>query len=179
MLNAENTQMVGKRIKAARVKAKLTQSRLHEMTGISITQISAYENGKRNIGLASLKKIADATNSTIDELYCGSAEERICRSSCDTGKLIINCITTLFDAGVIAILPGQGRYIDAPNGPSHDCRIGFCGYLDIFNDYVWKLADFEKNKSDYSRPLDFRAQLIEAAIKRINDAIEWQTDDLF
>ena len=57
MIYQTDNVLIGKRIREARIRAGLTQNRLHQITDISITQISAYENGNRNIGLTSLKKI--------------------------------------------------------------------------------------------------------------------------
>lgn len=67
----DNAIELGERIRKARENANLSQYNLHDLTDISVTQISAYENGKRNIGLQSLYKIARATGKTMDELYEG------------------------------------------------------------------------------------------------------------
>ncbi|MCQ2087032.1 MAG: helix-turn-helix domain-containing protein [Bacilli bacterium] len=163
--------LIGKRIKEAREKAGLTQSRLHEITDISITQISAYENGNRNIGLLSLKKIADATGTTMDELYSGKGEEKPIISTNNEGKLIINCITALFENGVISLLPKQNENDFVPMGLEYYYQIGFCNYVDILDDYVRKLADFERNKENYPNPKDFKLQLSEASAKKINNSI--------
>ena len=67
----DNAIELGERIRKAWENANLSQYNLHDLTDISVTQISAYENGKRNIGLQSLYKIARATGKTMDELYEG------------------------------------------------------------------------------------------------------------
>lgn len=162
---------IGKRIKSAREKAGLTQARLHDMTNISITQISAYENGNRNIGITSLKKIADATGTTMDELYSGRKEDIPVSKSFNEGKLIINCITALFERRVISSLPRQNQNEYVPMGFEYYYQIGFCNYVDILDDYISKLVDFEANKDDYPNPSEFKNQLVEAAAKKINNAI--------
>lgn len=162
---------IGKRIREAREKAGLTQNRLHQMTDISITQISAYENGNRTIGLLSLKKIADATGTTMDELYSGKGEERPLLTANNEGKLIINCITALFESGVISSLPKKIPNDFVPMGLEYYYQIGFNKYVEILDDYISKLTDFERNKENYPNPKDFKSQLSEASAKKINDII--------
>ncbi len=168
MESGKEGKIIGERIKAARRKVALTQRDLHELTGISITQISSYENGNRNIGLRSLKKIADATKTTIDDLYCGGSEYKQITSSTNIGKLIVNCVTALFENGVITVLcKDENKYVKT--GLGYFYQIGFGEYVDILDNLVKKLTDFEANKGDYPNPEDFKKQIIEAASKKIND----------
>ena len=52
-----------------------TQNDLADESGVSQTHISAIENGnKKNPGIESIKKIADAFRLTVDELIKGEAE---------------------------------------------------------------------------------------------------------
>lgn len=172
MENVQN-ELVGKRIKNAREKAGYTQYRLHDLTGISITQISAYENGKRSVGLSSLRKIAEATNTTMDELYSGKIEDRPMTLECNEGKLIVNCITILFEKGVVSSLPkSKGDSFRA----QYSYQIGFCDYVNILDDFIKKMVDFEKNKPDYPNPSDFKSQLVEAASNKINRVINLRKD---
>ncbi len=171
MFFKKDDALIGARIKEAREKAGLTQKRLHEMTDISITQISAYENGNRSIGLSSLKKIADATGVAMDELYSGRNEERPLVVATNKGKLIINCITALFENGVISSLPKENPNDYVPCGMEYYYQIGFCNYVEILDDYVSKLTDFERNKDNYPNPKDFKSQLSEASAKMINDLV--------
>jgi transcriptional regulator with XRE-family HTH domain len=50
---------VGERIAARRKKLGLTQMELAERVGMSFTTISDYENGKRNIALETLVRVAE------------------------------------------------------------------------------------------------------------------------
>lgn len=50
----------GKQIKEARVKAKLTQEKLAQKSGISVFTLQKYESGDRNPKIESLQKIANA-----------------------------------------------------------------------------------------------------------------------
>ena len=50
-------------------------------------------------------------------------------------------------------------------------RIGFSKFINILDDMVLKLNDFERNKENYPDPQAFREQLLASAIKQINDAL--------
>jgi transcriptional regulator with XRE-family HTH domain len=47
MENKIDSKAIGERIKEARSKLKMSQHQLSIATGISTTQLSAYENGKK------------------------------------------------------------------------------------------------------------------------------------
>ena len=53
MVNIDAAQ-IGDRLRKARIDAGLAQYQLHLLVDISASQISAYENGCRSIGLHSL-----------------------------------------------------------------------------------------------------------------------------
>ena len=167
----DNLKELGKRLRKAREDAKLTQFKLYEITGISTTQISAYENGNKSIGLGSLYKIALATGKTIDELYVGSENMKPISSAKNEGEMVVNCIDALFDAGVVQY---NYRTRHAGNdfvveGGEFFYKIGFAKYVDILDDMVSKLADFKKNKDTYPDPENFRKQILASAAKQIND----------
>ncbi len=61
---------IGKRIKAARKKQKLTQEKLSEMADISIPYLSNIENANTCVGLNVLLSIANALGVSMDELCC-------------------------------------------------------------------------------------------------------------
>lgn len=58
----------GQLIKAARIKAGLTQGQLADKLNISFVNISQWENGARNPKIETLKKIADALGVEVWEL---------------------------------------------------------------------------------------------------------------
>lgn len=167
-MNKVNDKELGKRIKIAREKAKLSQHALYEKTGISTTQISAYENGKRNIGLQTIAKIALALHISIDELYYGSINSRPINTAINNGELIVNCVSALFEKNALGIIEKQDL-----NGyePRNYFEIGFVEYSDILDDMIHKLDDFEKNKENYPDPEGFKKQILASATKQINDRI--------
>ena len=160
---------LGQRIRAIREKANLTQHDIYEKTKISTTQISAYENGKKNIGLQTIAKIAKALNVTIDFIYYGSPETRPISSATNKGELIVNCISALFDQCVVRPLVHQKENEYVNMGDETYYKIGFEKYVYILDDLVSKLEDFEMNKKNYPDPDSFRGQLLASAAKQIND----------
>ena len=174
-MNVVNDLQLGKRIKQLREKEKMSQHDLYEKTGISTTQLSAYENGKRSIGLHTIIKIASALGVSIDELYYGSPSLRPINVSNNKGELIVNCIAALFDEGVVAALVKEEENEYVAMGAGYYYQIGFNEYVDILDDMVKKLDDFEKNKLNYPDPEGFKKQILASAIKQINDRSKLKT----
>lgn len=177
MAKDESLVSLGKRLRKAREEANLTQFKLYEKTGISTTQISAYENGNKSIGLSSLHRIAVATNKTMDELYCGSESERPISSSRNKGELIVNCVATLYDEEVIHANPKNRKNDFMPMGMEHYFRIGFLKFINILDDMVLKLTDFKRNKENYPDPQAFREQILASSAKQINDVLNEKTQN--
>ena len=69
---AVNSKAMGRRIKAARKKAAMTQARLAEEVGISEVHVSNLESGTGNPSLATLVDIANVLSVSTDELLCDS-----------------------------------------------------------------------------------------------------------
>lgn len=127
---------LGERIREARLEAKLTQANMHEITGISITQLSNYENGSRNIGIDNLSLIAKATNKTIDEIYFGSTAKKPIVSSFSDGELIVNCVTALFEKGVIGLLMQEEINENTYNQLQFSYKLAFMNYKYEIEDLV-------------------------------------------
>lgn len=167
-MNGFNLIEFGKRIRKAREKLNMSQFQLYEETGISTTQISAYENGKKTIGLQSLAKIAAALKTSMDELYYGSANLKPINTSTNAGELIVNCVSALYEKKVIMAIPHGFNNEYVADGVGHYYRIGFSNYVRILDDLVTKLDDFEDGKKNYPDPDGFKAQLLASAKNQIN-----------
>lgn len=61
-------QKLGKKIKALRNEAGLSQEKMGELTGLDRTYISDIERGVRNPSLKSLQKLATALKVSISDL---------------------------------------------------------------------------------------------------------------
>lgn len=63
---------LGKRIKEQRLKKHLTQEKLGEMVNVATSNISHIERATTKVSLPSLVKIANALDTTLDQLICDS-----------------------------------------------------------------------------------------------------------
>lgn len=61
----------GKSLRIRRSSLNLSQEQLSKICGLDRTYIGGVERGKRNISLVNIKKIADALNISITELFYG------------------------------------------------------------------------------------------------------------
>lgn len=66
---------LGKRIKRAREKKRLSQADLAAKVQLSTQHISNVENAKSKIGLEKLVSIANTLDTTVDEFLCGSVRK--------------------------------------------------------------------------------------------------------
>ncbi|MDR1706012.1 MAG: helix-turn-helix domain-containing protein [Clostridiales bacterium] len=60
---------IGKRIRAERLKQKVTQEKLAEMTGVGTTHISHIETGNSKLSIKAFVSIVNALNISADELF--------------------------------------------------------------------------------------------------------------
>ena len=146
-----SAEELGKRLKNARERANMTQKRLSELSGITTTQLSAYENGKKNIGLYSLSRLAIVLKTTMDELYLGSPSERPIARSTNVGELIVNCVDALRSEGVITYLPRERRSDDYNDYVLDGLyyKITIYKYAGILDDLVRQLTEFDEKKEKY------------------------------
>ena len=65
------TEVLGERIKELRLKTGLSQEKFALKIGLDRTYYSSVENGKRNIAIINLKKIADGFGISLSDLFKG------------------------------------------------------------------------------------------------------------
>jgi len=68
-------QLLGKRIKDARLTAGLSQERLAEMVGLTSQHISHTEVASTKISLPALVKISNALNTSVDKLLSDNVQD--------------------------------------------------------------------------------------------------------
>ncbi len=163
---------LGERIRTTRIKRNMSQYDLYEKTGISTTQISAYENGKKSIGLKALVKIAVSLQVSLDELYFGPESKKPIATASNVGELIVNCTYALYEKNVVSSRGHETQSkMDGRGGPLRLVSIGFNKYKEILDNLVHQLDEFERSKKDYPEPESFRNQLLAAAANQINKVI--------
>ena len=59
----------GNRVRKLRLQANLTQEKFSFLIDMDRTYLASVENGKRNISLENIAKIANGFNITIEELF--------------------------------------------------------------------------------------------------------------
>ncbi len=64
---------LGKRIKEYRLKKHLTQEKLGEIIDVNTSNISHIERATTQVSLSSLVKLANALDTTLDQLVCDSS----------------------------------------------------------------------------------------------------------
>lgn len=101
MSDFANAAIIGANIKAARTQKNWTQQTLAEKSGMTNTQISAYERGKKAPTLDSLATLSSALEVSMDYLYFGDESESFINSAPDEGRQIVNSIYKLRELGVI------------------------------------------------------------------------------
>ena len=62
-------EKIGQRIKDRRNTEGITQLKLAERSGLDRTYITSVENGKRNISIINLEKIARSLNLSLEEFF--------------------------------------------------------------------------------------------------------------
>lgn len=79
---------IGKRVKIARIKAKLTQEQLAEKVGVSWSTISCLERGQHMVSVERLIDIAEALDSGLEILLCDFLNVKNLYEDYDSQKLL-------------------------------------------------------------------------------------------
>jgi transcriptional regulator with XRE-family HTH domain len=88
----DRIKIVGHNIKEAREKLGLTQDQLAKQSGLGRSYISRIEKGGRDVGLASLFRIADALRRSIDSLlYIPVGHGVSCPAGVQGGSGVCDC----------------------------------------------------------------------------------------
>ncbi|MGH9948826.1 MAG: helix-turn-helix domain-containing protein [Pyrinomonadaceae bacterium] len=63
------TQKIGERIKELRTKRGISQEALAHLADLDRTYVNSVENGKRNISIENIQKIAKALNISLKDFF--------------------------------------------------------------------------------------------------------------
>ena len=110
-----NSKAMGRRIKAARKKAAMTQARLAEEIGMSEVHVSNMESGTGNPSLATLVDIANVLSVSTDELLCDSVvcckpvyQKEILETTADCDDYEIRVLSYILKAAKMAFRENRG-----------------------------------------------------------------------
>lgn len=114
----------------ARKRLKIYQKDLAERTGLTKAAISAYEKGIKFPTLENALKIAEALNTTVDEL-CGIKSKSAPQTYADVFLLLVEVVDTI------------KADIEEKNLFNSDCEVGYS--FVTFNETISRfMADWEK-----------------------------------
>jgi transcriptional regulator with XRE-family HTH domain len=72
----EAYHMLHLKLKKIRKEKGLTQRELHEITGLSIAQISQMENGNKKLLQPSFEKVLKALQTSVEEFFSSSSSSK-------------------------------------------------------------------------------------------------------
>ena len=86
-----NNVVIGKRIRAIRTRKGLSQSKLSELIDTTPTYMSYVENGQKGLSLETFIRLANALNSTADEILIDCLENTVKASNHEFAPVIADC----------------------------------------------------------------------------------------
>ena len=84
-------QQIGRQIRAARLRRKMTQAQLAEAADLSVPYISNVERGKKRVSLDALPRISRALDVTVDQLLSGPQPQDKAAYLPEIGELFGDC----------------------------------------------------------------------------------------
>ncbi|MDR6953826.1 transcriptional regulator with XRE-family HTH domain [Ancylobacter sp. 3268] len=94
---------IGRRVRAARCQAGMSQARLGEHLGLTFQQIQKYENGSNRISASALVRLAKVLGTTPGELLAGLGEDDESAPRPVTNRQAIEC------ARLVEAMPPKAR----------------------------------------------------------------------
>ncbi len=159
---------IGMNIRDARNELGLTQRQVSEMTEISQTQLSDYENGNKTPGLFTLAKLSRALGKSMDDLFFGDANVSFITTAPDEGRVIVNCVYQLWQQDVISRhYPSEDeeRYGSSfYKRPVADLR----SHSSAIERLLVMLDDFGRRKYTYKDPDGYLEQMLDSTAREIS-----------
>lgn len=175
----KNEKIIGANIREVRLAKGLSQEALAEMCDFSNTTLSAYENGRKVPGLATLARIAKQLNVAIERLYYGDENSAFIDSEPDVGKKIVNSVYLLWSVEVINCFEDfyTGMYGNLGDGKKDGPPFYFQKYYFPIKRLIGSLNEFERNKVTYSNPEKYIEMLKASVAAEINNEIKKDSEN--
>ena len=151
---------ISRNIKQARIEKGMTQREVSRKADISISQLSAYENGKQVPGLTTLAKLATALGTSLDRLYFGRPSEAFLNETADFGETVVNCFLRLRELGVVSDV----QYSEGGGGGT--VYLVSCGYE--LNRMFSQIREYEYRKAFYPDGDSYLEQIYKSVANEIN-----------
>lgn len=84
-------QQIGRQIRAARLRRKMTQAQLAETADLSVPYISHVERGKKRVSLDALLRISQVLGVTVDQFLSGTQPQDKDAYLPEIGELFGDC----------------------------------------------------------------------------------------
>lgn len=84
-------QQIGRQIRAARLRRKMTQAQLAETADLSVPYISHVERGKKRVSLDALLRISQVLGVTVDQFLSGTQPQDKAAYLPEIGELFGDC----------------------------------------------------------------------------------------
>ena len=104
-----NYQYIGQRIRQERLRHRLSQEQLAELTDSSPQYISHIETARKKASLEMLVRIANALNTSVDQLIADNLTAGQYRSDQELSRLLAGC--TPYERRIILEIATATRYI--------------------------------------------------------------------
>ena len=104
-----NYQYIGQRIRQERLRNRLSQEHLAELTGASPQYISHIETARKKASLEMILKIANALDVSVDQLIADNLTGSQYKGDAELSRLFTGC--THYERRIILEIATAARYI--------------------------------------------------------------------
>lgn len=101
---------IGMRIKIARIRAKMSQARLAEHSGLASTHISNIETGNTKLSLPSIVNLANVLQVSVDALLCDNISQSSHIFVAEAQNLLSDCTRHEVRILVDILIAAKARY---------------------------------------------------------------------
>ena len=160
---------IGPNIVQVRREKGLSQAKLHELTGISTSTLSSYENSKKIPNVNTLGKIATSLGVSLDRLYYGNEDEAFITSAPDIGRRVVNSVYYLWSQGIISI----HEYYHYGQPPiMSEKPVGILLYIHKYGEQIKRLInsldEYKQNIKTYDDPEQYLESIKTSVANAIN-----------
>ena len=168
-----NDYNIGPNIAQVRREKGLSQAKLHELTGISTTTLSSYENSKKIPNVSTLSRIAIGLGVSLDRLYYGDPDNAFITSTPDVGRRVVNAIYLLWEQGVISIYNyWQIGYPPFSGERPNRLVLYVNNYDEQIQRLIMSLDEYKAKKSTFSDPDQYLESIKTSVANEINGLIK-------
>lgn len=164
--------MIGRNIREARQKCKLTQDQLAQRCGIAATTLSAYEHSKKIPNLTTVAKISSALGVSIERLYYGESNSQsgAAVEPVDDGERIVRAVYTLWEMGVINYYESftSGVMIHYDQRDAVGTMLVLCKYQEQIRRLIITLDEFKIRRSTYPEPEKYLEMILASVAAEIS-----------